>query len=499
MTKPRGQIKKEREQHVREQAATPARLRLAAIVESADDAIIGKDMNGIITDWNNGAARLYGYSAGDVIGKPISFLGPPDRADEIPELMKKIKHCEIIKNFLTVRQRKDGTRIEVSLTVSPIVDTDGRIVGASTIARDISERKGAEEALRENEELLRMAAQAGRMLAYEWDAATDKIVRSNGVTQILGEDEGTRTTGQHILTMILPEDRERLNAAVAQLSPEKPFLRITYRMVRSDGTVIWVDRNSRAYFDEHGRKLRIVGMLADITDRVRAEEALAGMSRKLLEAQEQERTRIGRELHDDISQRLGLLWVEVQQMKEVLPASAGELRSRINELEKQISEISTAVQSLSHALHSSTLEYVGVVSAMKSFCKEFGDKHKVEVDFDSEGVPPSTPQDISLCLYRVLQEGLHNAVKHSGVGFFQVKLHGSPTEIHLTVSDSGKGFEPELARETQGLGLISMQERVRLVKGTISITSRPQSGTEIGVRVPLSAGAQTEQDKLAGA
>jgi signal transduction histidine kinase len=125
---------------------------------------------------------------------------------------------------------------------------------------------------------------------------------------------------------------------------------------------------------------------------------------------------------------------------------------------------------------------------MKGFCREFGDKHKVEVAFDSEGMPATVPQEISLCLFRVMQEGLQNAVKHSGARFFEVKMHGSTTEIHLTVRDSGVGFDPELTKDTQGLGLISMQERLRLVQGTISITSRPHSGTEINVRVPLSAG-----------
>ena len=238
-------------------------------------------------------------------------------------------------------------------------------------------------------------------------------------------------------------------------------------------------------------------VIVDITERKLADEAVAGMSRKLLEAQEQEHRRIGRELHDDINQRLALLSVEIQRVREVSPVTYGELRSRMDELGKRTSEISAVVQSLSHELHSSRLEYFGLVSAMIGFCKEFGDKHKVEVDFKSEGVPPAVPQDVSLCLFRVTQEGLQNALKHSGVKFFEVKLHGSPAEIHLTVRDSGVGFDPELIKDTPGLELISMQERVRLVEGTISITSRPQSGTEINVRIPLSAGA--DRAKLAGA
>jgi PAS domain S-box-containing protein len=249
-------------------------------------------------------------------------------------------------------------------------------------------------------------------------------------------------------------------------------------------------------FDEAGLCTHLVGTVHDLTERRLAEEALAGMSRKLLESQEQERARIGRELHDDINQRLALLSVEIQRMKETNPITYGELRSQMGELGKRTSEISDVVQSLSHELHSSRLEYLGLVSAMKGFCKEFGDKHKVKIDFGSEGMLPTLPPDVSLCLFRVMQEGLQNARKHSGVKVFEVKLHGSPMEIRLAIRDSGVGFDPESIKDTQGLGLISMQERVRLVKGTISIKSRPQSGTEIDVRAPLSAGA--DQAKLAG-
>jgi len=257
--------------------------------------------------------------------------------------------------------------------------------------------------------------------------------------------------------------------------------------------------NAGSAVDAEGNLLHSSSVHVDITERKRADEALVVMSRKLLEAQEQERSRIGRELHDDINQRLALLSVEIDRMKEVSPITYGALRSQMDELGKRTSEISSVVQSLSHELHSSKLEYLGLVSAMKGFCKEFGGKHQVEIDFSSKGIPSDVPPETSLCLFRVMQEGLHNALKHSGVKSFEVKLHGSPTEIRLTVRDLGNGFDPELAKDTPGRGLISMQERVRLVKGTISITSRSQSGTEIKVRIPLQGGVQTEKAKLAGA
>ena len=180
----------------------------------------------------------------------------------------------------------------------------------------------------------------------------------------------------------------------------------------------------------------------DITERKLAEAALASVSRRLIEAQEQERSRIARELHDDIGQRLALLAIELEQLQQN-PPNLSEVRSRMGELRKQTSEIATDIQSLSHELHSSKLEYLGIAAAMRGFCQEFGEQQKVEIDFKTHDLPSPLPPDISLCLFRVLQEALHNSAKHSGVRRFEVRLWGTSDEIHLTVRDSGVGFDSE--------------------------------------------------------
>jgi signal transduction histidine kinase len=154
-------------------------------------------------------------------------------------------------------------------------------------------------------------------------------------------------------------------------------------------------------------------------------------------------------------------------------------------MRKQIIEISTDVQALSHELHSSKLEYLGIVAAMRSFCREFGEQQKIEIDFGSHDLPTPLPAEVSLCLFRVLQEALHNAAKYSGVRHFQVQLGGSLNEIHLTISDLGEGFDVQAAMLGPGLGLTSMTERLHLVKGEISIDSAPNRGTTIQARVPL--------------
>jgi len=203
----------------------------------------------------------------------------------------------------------------------------------------------------------------------------------------------------------------------------------------------------------------------------------------LIEAQEQERTRIGRELHDDIGQRLAIVAIELQQLHDdplVLP----EVRSRTGELQKRISEIAADVQSLSHELHSAKLQYLGIAGAIRGFCREFGEQQKVEINFQTHVLPSTLSPDISLCFFRVLQEALHNAVKHSRVRHFEVRLWGTPDEIHLTIRDSGVGFDREAARASQGLGLISMEERLKLVNGTLLIDSQLKRGTTIHARVP---------------
>jgi PAS domain S-box-containing protein len=257
------------------------------------------------------------------------------------------------------------------------------------------------------------------------------------------------------------------------------------RWDRAGGTT-WLRWEIRPWQNLDGEPGGILIFSEDITRRKHAEEQLLGMSRKLIEAHEQERTRIARELHDDVVQRLVLLSLELEGVQEDIPADgASELRTRIGALGNQTTQIVDDVQLLSHELHSSKLEYLGIVEAAKNFCKEFGERQKVEIDFQSHDVPTALPSELSLSLFRVLQEALRNAAKHSGVKRFEVRLWGSTGEIQLTINDLGVGFDTEIAMKSTGLGLTSMQERLRLVHGELSINSQPRGGTRILARIPF--------------
>ena len=232
-------------------------------------------------------------------------------------------------------------------------------------------------------------------------------------------------------------------------------------------------------------------LTALVEDHKVAGERLARLSRGLIEAQEKERARIARELHDDIAQRTALLAVALEQLKRKSPATP-ENQLRIEKIRKEASEIASDIQVLSHELHSSKLEYLGLVSAIKNFCKEFADRQNVQVDFQSHDVPTTVRQEVSLCLFRVLQESLQNSAKYSGVRNYEARLWASSGQIHLTVHDSGRGFDLAAASRGTGLGLISMRERLTSVNGTISIESQHGSGTTIHARIPLESGAYLE-------
>jgi signal transduction histidine kinase len=229
------------------------------------------------------------------------------------------------------------------------------------------------------------------------------------------------------------------------------------------------------------------GASLDITTRKLAEEAAHNLSGRLIRAQEEEQMRLARDLHDDLSQSLALISVELEMFGQSQPTDRGQINRRMQEFSAQVKRLSSDVHRLAHELHPAKLEQLGLVAAVRGFCKEFAVAHEIAIEFADRSVPRAVPQDTALCLYRIAQEALHNVVKHSGGTAARVELAMEDGELRLAIADDGVGFDPETMRANGSLGLVSMSERARFVHGLLSVESHAGKGTRVEVRVPIAA------------
>jgi len=636
--------------------------RLAAIVDSSNDAIISKDLNGVISTWNRAAVELLGYSEAEAIGQRITILIPHELLDEEADILRRVRAGERIEHYETRRITRDGRILDVSLTISPIRDAQGTIIGASKILRDITETRRAHAALRESEQRLarevagartlhsistrliselteeslfsqildaaielmcsdaasiqmlgqdgtsltllawknfhpcsatfweRVDAEVGSscgvalrdnvrvlvtdveacdfmagtkdleeyrrsgiravqstplqsrvgrpigMISTHWHAphtpteddfmlfdvlarqAADLIERVRSENAIRESEErfrliantapviiwmsdaskdctyinqtGLEFSGQPIdaslgnrwMARIHPEDVVQLWDIYSRAFDQRERFQADFRLRRHDGEYRSVVGTGAPRHHGDGSFAGYIGSAIDVTEHRLAEEALVTVNQRLVDAQEEERARIARELHDDVVQRLVALSLRLHVSKRTGPVSTTDIS---RELEEACEEIHLAkdVQALSHRLHPKRLEYFGIATAAKALCREMSSQG-VEISFHAENVPEGLPRPIAMCLYRVLQETLQNAIKHSEAERIDVSLGCQGDEIELTVRDFGSGFDIQDVKRS-GLGLTSIKERLKGVQGELFIRSQPRQGTTIHVCVPL--------------
>lgn len=345
-------------------------------------------------------------------------------------------------------------------------------------------KRKAEAALRENEERLRVMADAAPSLIWTSDKDGTVIFQNEERLDFSTLSAGM-ALGEKWKRYIHPDDLAGVLEANARAYESRSGFSKEYRLRRRDGVYRWMFDVAVPRIGPDGAFLGFIGSAIDATDQKLAQDALERLSGQLIEAQEKERSRIARELHDDICQRLAVLSMELERANSGSGVSNSRREARMMEIRQHCAEIASDVQALSHELHSSKLDYLGLVAATRSFCAEFSRLKNVNVVFTDDNVPYPLPKDVSLCLFRVTQESLHNALKHSGANHFTVSLRGTPGEVRLEVKDYGVGFDPEAADRQTGLGLVSMHERVHLVKGTFHIESKPSAGTSVVASVPL--------------
>ncbi len=386
-------------------------------------------------------------------------------------------------------------------------------VARANLLQEVEQRTKAEQALRVANEQLEsrvtertallqaaldrweLVTQATHDGVYDWDLQTRQVAHSSHWKEMHGFDSNeSPETFEQWSTRIHPDDRPRVLGNLEEyLAKKRQGFREEYRIRRRDDRWIWVLDRAYALWEGNSRAIRLVGSEKDITERKRAEELLRkheaqliNLTTKLLQAQDEERQRIARELHDDVTQRLAVLAVEISALTRSDSSEASH-QGHIEHLRKAAAQLAEDVHNFAYRLHPSLLEHLGLEAAIRDQVDDFIRRTGLKVQYMQRKVPQSLPLSVATCLYRVTQESLQNILKHAEASEVLVRLLGTATGVGICVRDDGKGFVQEPSESTShGLGLISMEERVRLFQGTFRIRSSPGKGTEVHAWVPLS-------------
>ena len=494
-----------------------ASRRLAAIVESSEDAIISKDLSGIITSWNQGAERLFGYTAEEVIGKSIVLLIPPERHDEEPSILERIRRGQRIEHYETVRHGKDGKLLHISLTVSPIRDANGNIIGASKIARDITRRKSVEITLRESEQRLRLATQTGKLGVWDWDIMSNRISWSDSLYALhgVGPDQFDGTV-EGFAALVHMEDRERVSDSIRRALDEDVPYEIEFRAVRPDGAVVWLFTNATVLRDGD-RPVRMLGATMDISERKRAEEALRQSEEKLRQqAQELEQQLImsGRlvslgevtaSMAHEFNNPLGIIMGFVEDILSGMDPADPNYRA-LQIIEEESKRCRQIVRDLMEYARPRSTDFcsTSIADAIEKTLQLMENrlyKQKVVVEKNLEPDMPRIQAD-SPQLEQVLVNLYLNAIDampDGGKLIVEARImqpEGGSSMAVITVADTGFGiaetdlpkiFQPFFTakkRRGMGLGLPICQRIVKNHGGHIEVESEPGKGTTFKIYLP---------------
>jgi len=319
------------------------------------------------------------------------------------------------------------------------------------------------------------------------DLVRNEIWATDKWRTLLGFAKSERIDLNHFLEKLHPEDRDPVNRTLTNAIKGYGHYETEYRVVLPDGQMRWIASRGRVDFKGAKKPVLVRSTSLDITTRKLAEEAAQLLAGRLIQAEEQERTRLARELHDDLSQGLALLSVELEMFGQNPELDPQKIAGRMADFSSRVKQLSSDVHQISHDLHPAKLEQLGLAAAVRGFCKEFALAHEMAIKFDEREVPRTLPANTALCFYRIAQESLNNVVKHSGATAAEVKLTGDQGSLRIMIADDGAGFDPTAAPASGSLGLVSMRERANYLGGTLSIDSHPGAGTRVELFVPIDA------------
>ena len=506
---------------------------LAAIVGSSDDAIISKSLEGVITSWNRAAERMFGYTAEEAVGRHVTLIIPADRRDEETLILARLKRGERIDHFETIRVRKDGTLLDISLTISPVKNAAGNIVGASKVARDITERRRTERALRESEERFRAIVETTpecvKLVAFD---GTLLHMNPPGLT-IVGADYPEKVVGKSVYDLIASQDRDRFRAFNERICRgDKASLE--FELVTLDGVCRQMETHAAPLRMADGSVVQLA-VTRDITERVRVQEQLRKseeglrtladqlekqvhsrtreleqrnaevlhqseqlreLSNRLLQTQDDERRHIARDLHDSAGQIIAALGMNLASMTQHVRKNP-MLGKALDDSQTLVQQLNKEIRTTSYLLHPPLLDENGLPEAIRWYLQGLMERSGLSVDLDIADDFGRLPSEMELALFRIVQECLTNIHRHSGSKTAIIRLSRTAESATLEIQDQGEGIPAEkldgIRVHRSGVGITGMRERVRHFHGAMQICSNA-SGTKISVALPLPSTDATQPE-----
>ncbi len=485
-----------------ERQETDERFRL--LVEGVKDyAIFMLDPHGHVVSWNSGAKKMMGYGAADIIGQHFSLFYPKaDMASGKPERALQTASTEGRFEEEDWRVRRDRTQFWAHVTTTVLHDDAGTLRGFAKVIRDITERKYAEKILHESEERTRFIIESAPEAFISMDAQGMIIDWNRQAERTFGWARET-VVGRPIGKTILPlKDRKAFLRGLERYQASGKGLPLDQRLelmaLHRDGHQFSIEATMTCLRLERGYVLS--AFLRDISERKNAEEKLRQVPREILRAQEAERKRVARELHDSVCQILSSAKMKLQTIEQASPDTAEDTRPAVGQVRSLIGRCLDEVRRIARNLMPSELEDLGLIPAVRSLCAQFREEGKLEVKLTHFRIPNELANEVKLALFRIIQESLSNIVQHAAATRISVDMVRKRSVIRVSITDDGQGFDPQPhlseGPEKPGMGMSNLQARAELVGGKLRIWSAPGWGTKLEAEVPFTGARHEGKDTL---
>ncbi len=468
--------------------------RFRAAANSTADVIVEADLEHDSLTWFGDVDGKLGYADGEFPRTTSGFFAHfhPDDQERVREEVERAFSADETFRFESRVRCKDGTYRHWESRGRVIARENGHPRLAIGAYRDITERKRDEARLRASEHRFRMVAESTADLIAEVNRETDTMEWYGDVDTLLGYAPGEfPRTMSGWLAAIHSDDVDRIKEDLASSGTSGTFA-ASYRIRAKDGRYRDWEGRGKSFLSSDGERMGI-GAITDVTAREemsrarsQAEVRLQELTTRLFTAQEDERRRLAREFHDAFGQQIAAVSIQLGSLRQYNPGLPADLRIALARIQEQIVELSNDLRQVSHELHPAALEQLGLEAALRAHCDSLSTHERLAVTFTSGACPPQLPRNIAICIFRVAQTALRNVIRHSGARNVTVTLHGTDRTLELRVNDDGVGFDVSKAKRKGGLGLVSMEERVRPIGGHFSITSSHGRGTTVCADVPVS-------------